>query len=244
MKADSNVPYWLSRTELLLGQEKVSSLLTKKVLLVGLGGVGGMCGEMLVRGGIGNITLVDADIVEESNCNRQLVALQSSIGKLKVDVMRERFLDINPAVEVSTHHIFLDESNIQTFFDQHDFDYVVDCIDTLTPKVLLIKTCVERKIKIVSAFGAGGKTDATKVCITDIAKTYQCNLARYVRKHLHQYGIRKNIKVVFSPEPCGQNSIIETEKAFPKKSIIGTLSVLPNIFGCLCASVVLNDLIE
>lgn len=238
------VPYWMSRTELLLGEEKVQNLINKNVLIVGLGGVGGICAEMIARAGVGSITIVDGDVVDKSNINRQVPALHSTAGKMKADVMAERLLDINPALKLTVIKEFIKEGRTVEVVTGQPYHYAVDCIDTLSPKVGLIKTCVENKIPIVSSLGAGGKTDPLKVECTDISKSYKCNLARYVRKYLHAAGIYTGVQVVFSPEDVDQSRIIETEKAFPKKSIIGTISYMPAVFGIVVASVVIRALYE
>ena len=238
------IPYWMSRTQLLLGDEKIENLITKNVLVVGLGGVGGICAEMIARAGIGKMTIIDADTVDLSNSNRQIPALHSTAGKLKSDVMAQRLKDINPNLELTVLTIFIKDEITISLLENNRFDYAVDCIDTLTPKVQFIKACKDRNIPIVSSLGAGGKVDPSQVVITDISKTYQCNLAKYVRKKLHEVGIRNGLKVVFSAEPVEQERIIVSEKAFPKKSIIGTVSYMPAIFGCMVASVVIRDLFE
>lgn len=238
------IPYWMSRTQLLLGDEVVKNLMQKNVLIVGLGGVGGICAEMIVRAGIGKITIVDNDKVDLSNCNRQIPALHSTAGKPKAAILAERLMDINPLLDITVLEIFLNDELIKELLDKESFDYAVDCIDTLGPKVSFIKTCKDKKIPIVSSLGAGGKLDPSKVQIVDISKTYQCNLAKYVRKRLHEIGIREGITTVFSPEVVDQSKIIETEKAFPKKSLIGTISYMPAIFGCMVASVVIRDLFK
>lgn len=236
------IPYWMSRSQLLLGDEKIETLLGKHVLVVGLGGVGGICAEMIARAGVGRMTIVDGDTVDLSNCNRQIIALHSTEKQPKTAVMAARLKDINPELQLTAINDFIKEEKTANLLDSGDFDYVVDCIDTLSSKVFLIKGCVERNIPIVSSLGAGGKVDPSQVMVTDIAKTYQCNLAKYVRKYLRKLNIDKGVKVVFSPEGADQSRIIETEKAYPKKSIIGTISYMPNIFGCTAASVVIRDL--
>lgn len=236
------VPYWLSRTELLMGEEKVQNLVSKNVLIVGLGGVGGICAEMIARAGIGRMTIVDGDVVDLSNCNRQIPALHSTAGKLKAQVMAERLKDINPDLQLTVVNTFIKEEKTIELVESQQYDYAVDCIDTLSPKVWLIKACVDRNIPIVSSLGAGGKFDPLKIQVTDISKSYKCNLARYVRKYLHKVGIKEGVQVVFSPEDIDQSRIIETEKAYPKKSIIGTISYMPAVFGCVVASVVIRAL--
>lgn len=238
------IPYWMSRTELLLGEEKLEQLINKNVLIVGLGGVGGICAEMIARAGVGRITIVDGDVVDLSNCNRQVAALHSTAGKLKAEVMAERLKDINPNLVITVITDFIKEEKTIALVESQPFDYAVDCIDTLSPKVWFIKACIDRKIPVVSSLGAGGKLDPLKIQVADISKSYKCNLARYVRKYLHKVGIYSGVKVVFSPEDVDQSRIIETEKAFPKKSIIGTISYMPAIFGCMVASVVIRGLLE
>jgi tRNA A37 threonylcarbamoyladenosine dehydratase len=237
------IPYWMSRTQLMLGDEHIALLMSKNVLVVGLGGVGGICAEMIARVGVGKMTIVDADTVDLSNTNRQIPALHSTAGKLKTEVMAERIRDINPAINLNVLPIYIKEEETIQILESEKFDYVVDCIDTLSPKVYFIKACMDRKIPIVSSLGAGGKLDPSLVMITDISKTYECNLARYVRKKLHSMGIQKGLTVVFSPEKVDQSRVFETEKAFPKKSIIGTISYMPAIFGCNVASVVIRGLL-
>ena len=238
------IPYWMSRTELLLGEEKLATLFDKHVLVVGLGGVGGICAEMIARAGVGSMTIVDADTVDLSNTNRQIPALHSTASKLKAEVMAERILDINPEIKVTVLAKYLQDEGITELLDSAKFDYAVDCIDTLGPKVQFIKACKDRNIPIVTSLGAGGKVNPSMVQIVDISKTYQCTLAKYVRKRLHAVGIYTGLKVVFSPEEIDASRVVVTEKAFPKKSIIGTISYMPAIFGCTVASVVIRDLME
>lgn len=237
------IPYWMSRTQLMLGNEKMEKLMHKNVLVIGLGGVGAICAEMIVRAGVGSITIVDNDKVDASNINRQIQALQSSVDLPKAIVLSKRLLDINPELKLTVHEMYIKDEITTELLSSTKWDYVVDCIDTLSCKVFLIKKCIDMKIPIVSSMGAGGKLDPSQIIVTDISKTYVCNLARYVRKRLQSLGIKKGLKVVFSPEKADQEKIIVTEKAFPKKSIIGTMSYMPAIFGCTVASVVIRDLI-
>ncbi len=238
------IPYWMGRTQLLLGDEKIETLITKNVLVVGLGGVGGICAEMIARAGVGKMTIVDADTVDLSNTNRQIPALHSTAGKLKAEVMAERLRDINPELEVTVLVQYIQNEIIETILEEGKFDYAVDCIDTLGPKVQFIKACKERGIPIVTSLGAGGKLDPSMVQIADISKTHTCTLAKYVRKRLHAEGIYNGLTVVFSPEVIDASKVIVTEKAFPKKSLIGTISYMPAIFGCTVASVVIRGLME
>jgi tRNA A37 threonylcarbamoyladenosine dehydratase len=233
----------MSRTELMLGTDQINSLMSKNVLIVGLGGVGGICAEMIARAGVGKMTIVDNDNIDLSNINRQIPALHSTAGMPKAQVLGARLKDINPALDLTVKEVFIKEDITKNLLDSTQWDYVVDCIDTLSAKTFLIKGCIDRNLPIVSSMGAGGKVDPSQIKVTDISKTYICNLARYVRKRLQSLGIKKGLKVVFSPEKADQDKIIVTEKAFPKKSIIGTLSYMPAIFGCTVASVVIRDLI-
>jgi tRNA threonylcarbamoyladenosine dehydratase len=238
------IPYWMSRTQLMLDDESVYRLMSKNVLVVGLGGVGGICAEMIARAGIGKMTIIDGDVVDLSNTNRQIVALHSTEKQNKTMVLAARLKDINPELDLTVITEFIKEERTNEILDGGSFDYAVDCIDTLSPKVWFIKACVERKIAIVSALGAGGKIDPSQIRVADISESYQCNLARYVRKYLHKIGVKKGVKVVFSPERVEQEKIIVTEKAYPKKSVIGTISYMPAIVGCTTASVVIRDLLS
>lgn len=236
------VPYWMNRTALLLGEENILKLHSKNVLVVGLGRVGGICAEMIARAGVGKITIVDGDVVDLSNCNRQLAALHSNVSMYKAQVMAERIRDINPAIELQLLTDFLEKDKTITVVENGHFDYGVDCIDTFTPKVWLLKTCVDRNVPIVSSLGAGGRVDPRQVQVADIADSYNCKLARYVRKRLYAAGVTTGVKVVFSHEDIDLNKVVVTEKAYPKKSIIGTVSYMPAIVGCITASVVIRDL--
>ena len=236
------IPYWMSRTQLLLGDKLISQLMNKNVLVVGLGGVGGICAEMIARSGIGKMTIIDGDGVDLSNCNRQIIALHSNEKQLKAELMAIRLKDINPEIDLTVLPEFIESDRIIEIVASGNFDYIVDCIDTLTPKVCLIKAAVDMNIPIVSSLGAGGKVDPSQIRVADISESYKCKLARYVRKYLHKEGIMTGVTVVFSPEEVDQTKIIVTEKAYPKKSIIGTISYMPAIFGCLTASVVIRHL--
>ncbi len=236
------IPYWMSRTQLMLGDNLVEKLMSKNVLVVGLGGVGGICAEMIVRAGVGKMTIVDNDTIDASNINRQIPALHSTVSQSKAKVLASRLLDINPLLDLTILEVFVENTSMQALIEKEPWDYVVDCIDTLSAKVDLIKGCMDRKLAIVSSMGAGGKVDPSQIRVTDLSKSYECNLARYVRKRLQALGIKKGLKVVFSPEKPDQSKIIESDKVYPKKSIIGTLSYMPAIFGCTVASVVIRDL--
>lgn len=233
---------WLERTELLLGEEKLNILRNANVLVVGVGGVGAYAAEMIVRAGVGRMTIADADKVSESNINRQLVALHSTIGREKCDILAERLRDINPALELTIVNRFIKDSETDALLDSDKFDYVVDAIDTLSPKLALIKGALDRGIRLVSSMGAGAKCDPTLMEIKDIAKTHHCPLAHMLRKRLHKIGIRKGFCAVFSPEPVRDGAMILCEEQ-NKKSNVGTISYIPALFGIGCASVVVRDLI-
>ena len=233
---------WLERTELLLGQEKLTLLRNANVLVVGVGGVGAYAAEMIVRAGVGRMTIADADKVSESNINRQLVALHSTIGREKCDILAERLKDINPSLKLTTVNRFIKDSETDELLDSDKFDYVVDAIDTLSPKLALIKGAMDRGIPLVSSMGAGAKCDPTLMDIKDIAKTHHCPLAHMLRKRLHKLGIRKGFWAVFSPEPVREGAMILCEEQ-NKKSNVGTISYIPALFGIGCASVVVRDLI-
>lgn len=232
---------WLSRTELLLGEEKIKRLQQSNVLVVGLGGVGAYAAEMICRAGVGTMTIVDGDMINSSNRNRQLPALVSTDGRPKAVVMGERLLDINPGLNLTVLQEYIRDERIVEILDR-GFDYVVDAIDTLSPKIFLIYHSVQRNLPVVSSMGAGGKRDTSLIKISDISESYNCKLARILRKRLHKLGIREGVKVVFSPEPVPGESIIRVEGERNKKSNVGTISFMPPAFGCAIASVVINDL--
>ena len=233
---------WLERTELLLGAEKLEILKNAHVLVVGLGGVGAYAAEMIARAGVGRMTIADADVVGTTNINRQLLALHSTIGKSKAEVMAERLKDINPEICLTVVNRFIKDEETYTLLDAAQYDYVVDCIDTLSPKLALIVAALERKMKVVSSMGAGAKTDPTQLEIKDISKTHHCPLAHMLRKRLHKVGVYKGFKAVFSPEPIREGAMIIEEEQ-NKKSQVGTISYIPALFGIGCASVVIRDLI-
>lgn len=207
------IPYWMSRTQLLLGDEPIEALMQKNVLVVGLGGVGGICAEMIARAGVGKMTIADADVVDLSNCNRQIPALHSTAGKPKATVLAERLKDINPNIELTVLELYIRDEITNELLDKGNFDYAVDCIDTLSPKCFFIKACIDRNIPIISSMGAGGKINPLKVTVTDISKTHQCNLAFYVRRKLRTLGIKNGVDVVFSAEAVKSKKIIVSEKA-------------------------------
>jgi len=237
------IPEQHSRTLLLLGEEKFKKLQNAHILIVGLGGVGGYAAEQIARIGIGKLTLIDADTVNETNLNRQIIATHSTINQYKTDAFENRLRDINPDIEIFKKNIFITFENIEEILKNSKPDYVIDAVDTLMPKVNIIKTCLDLNIPLVSSMGAGGRLNPEKVHIADIADTYNCGLARMLRKRLHKFGIRTGFKAVFSSEKVERNVIIE-EKSQNKKTNVGTISYMPAIFGMFCASVVIQDLID
>ena len=235
---------WLQRTELLVKEEGMERLQSANILIVGLGGVGSFAAEFLVRSGIGNLTIVDGDTVDITNINRQLPALNSTIGKNKTDVVAERILDINPEINLKKINEFLEPERMEEILTQEKFDYVLDCIDSLSPKLALIITCKRKKIKLVSAMGAGGKTDPSKVIVRDISKTNNCFLAKQIRKKLKKEQIHKGFRCVFSTEIQDENSLKMTDGSNYKKSFYGTISYMPAIFGLYAAAEVIRFLLK
>lgn len=234
---------WKKRTSLLIGEDRIKKLENSHVLIIGLGGVGAYAAEQLCRAGIGKMTIIDGDVVEETNRNRQLPALISNTGKPKAEVLSERFLDINPNLKLTAINEYLSDERIQEVIYSDDFDYAVDAIDTLSPKTLLIYHCVQKGLPVVSSMGSGGKIDPSKVEIADISKSYNCRLAKMLRKRLHRMGIRKGVKVVFSSEMTDRSKII-IEEGKNKKSAVGTISYMPPVLGCFIASTVIRDLLS
>ena len=234
---------WTQRTELLLGKDGTEKLKDASVLVVGLGGVGGMAAEMICRAGVGSMTIVDSDTVNETNINRQIIAMKSTLNLPKAEVLGKRLLDINPELKLTIINELLESDNTEKLLNDNEFDFVVDAIDTLSPKVFLIKSCIERSIPIISSMGSGAKIDPSKIKITDISKTEYCALAKSVRQRLAKLGIKKGLPVVFSTECANKNAIVETNEKY-KKSTTGTISYLPAVFGCFLASYVIRELVK
>ena len=220
-----------ARLELLVG-EKISKIKNLKVLIIGVGGVGGYAAESLARCGVSSITIVDYDRIDITNINRQIIALHSTIGKKKVDVLLERIKDINPACQVKTYDLFLDSSNIQFIFDD-DYDYILDCCDTIKSKELIIREAVKRKIKIISSMGAGFKLDPSKISIAKLKNTSYDKIASILRKNLKDQKECLEIPVVYS-----------TESVFKHDKIIGSNSFIPSMFGLFMTSYIINDIVK
>ena len=235
---------WMERTELLFGEEKTTRLRNSHVLVIGLGGVGAYAAEQLVRAGIGSLTIADGDEIQESNINRQLPATHRTIGYKKTEVLKQRYLDINPNLKLTVVNQYINDDEMEAFILSIKYSFVVDAIDTIAPKLYLIKACVENKIPLVSSMGAGARVDPTKVMIADLSKSYNDRLAFRVRKKLRRWGINKGFPVVFSSEDANRNAIKLVDNEINKRSTTGTISYMPAVFGLFCASVVIRKITE
>ena len=220
------------RLELLIGREALDIIKTKRVLLVGCGGVGGICATSLVRSGISNITVIDYDKVEESNLNRQEVAYRSSLGKLKVDVLKDLLLDINPLININALNMFLDDSNIDEILD-NGYDYVIDCCDSIKTKEAIIKKCLDKNIPFISSMGTGNRLDPSKLEIIDIRKTEGDPLAKVIRKWVKDNRIKGKIPVLCSKEV-----------PIRKGTVVASNSFVPPSAGLLITSYVIRDIIN
>ncbi|NMH28907.1 tRNA threonylcarbamoyladenosine dehydratase [Flavobacterium silvaticum] len=233
---------WKERAEILFKAEGIKKLNDSNVLVVGLGGVGSFAAEFLARAGVGSMTIVDGDVVDITNINRQLPALHSTVGQPKVDVVGDRLMDINPELKLTRLKEFLSpERAFEIVTDE--FDYVLDCIDSVTPKLNLIISAKRKKVKIVSSMGAGGKVIASKVKVSDISKTENCFLAKTIKKRLKEVKIDKGVKVVFSSEIQREDSLIRTDGSNFKKSFYGTCSYMPGLFGLYAAETAIRHLV-
>lgn len=233
---------WDSRTRRLLGDEAVERLARAKVVVVGAGGVGGYAVETLVRSGVGHIVIIDADNVAESNINRQLIALRSTVGEPKVSLFAQRCRDINPEISVTAVKEFVTPENAAALIGT-DADFVIDAIDTVAPKMAVIMHCLHNRIPVISSMGAGGRIDPTKIGYFDISETREDGLARAVRQRLKKAGIRKPLKVVASTEAPCRRAVIELEEQ-NKRSSYGTLMSIPSIFGIYLANYAIVKLIN
>lgn len=234
---------WTDRTELLLGKEKMQRLREAHVLVVGVGGVGAYTAEMLCRAGVGEMTIIDADTVNPTNINRQLPATHSTIGQPKVEVLTQRFRDINPEIKLHALPMYLKEEEVGNLLDNTTpLSFIVDAIDTIAPKCALISEALRRGIPIVSSMGAGAKSDITQIRFADLWDTYHCGLAKAVRTRLKKEGLRRSLPVVFSTEQADRNAVITVEGEQNKKSTAGTVSYMPAVFGCYLAEYVIRKL--
>jgi tRNA A37 threonylcarbamoyladenosine dehydratase len=232
---------WLARTEMLIGKENIDKLGISNVLVVGLGGVGSWAAEMICRAGVGSMTIVDGDTVHPSNRNRQLPALKSTEGLFKAEIMAARLKDINPDINLTVIKEYLKDDRMVEILDR-GYDFVVDAIDTLSPKIFLIYHAMQRKYPLVSSMGAGGKFDPLRISVSDISHTRDCSLARILRKRLHRLGIREGFAAVYSPESIDKTRVVPSSGEPNKASLVGTISYMPAAFGIACASVVIREL--
>ncbi|MFV0147015.1 tRNA threonylcarbamoyladenosine dehydratase [Empedobacter falsenii] len=234
---------WQERAELLFKKEGLENLKNSNVLVVGLGGVGSFAAEFIARAGVGKMTIVDGDTIDITNINRQLPALHSTVGQHKVDIVGDRLMDINPELDLTRINEFLSPERTHEIVTP-DFDYVLDCIDSVTPKINLILAAKRKKVKVISNMGAGGKYLASKVQVRDISKTDVCPLAKNVRKRLKKEGINKGVKAVFSTEVPDELSVKLTDGKNYKKSFYGTNSWMPGLFGLHAAETVIRHLLK
>ncbi len=235
-------PGWQERSIQLVGEAKHAKLRNSNILVAGMGGVGSMAAEMICRSGAGRMTIIDADTIQPGNLNRQLPATHSALGKKKALVMGEHLMDINPGLELTVLDEFINEERIPEILEE-PFDYVVDAIDTLSPKIWLIYHTIRRGQRLTSSMGSGGRVDPSQIRVADFSDTYNDRLAYLLRKKLRKLDIQGGFKVVFSTEQVSREQIIPVEGEPNKKSTVGTISFIPAIFGCTLASVVVRDLI-
>jgi tRNA A37 threonylcarbamoyladenosine dehydratase len=234
---------WLSRTELLVGKEAIYKLSNSHIMIVGLGGVGSFAAEFIARSGVGKMTIIDGDIVDPTNRNRQLPALATNHGISKAEIMAERLQSINPELELVVVKQFLNPEMVQQQIEQRP-SYIIDAIDSITPKLTFISMAYNQNISIVSSMGAGGRVDPIMLKVADISKTYNCPFAQQIRKQLKaDFDIKSGFKAVFSPELPAKKSLMLTDGSNFKKSAYGTMSYMPAMFGAVAASVVIRDLI-
>ncbi|WP_233884416.1 tRNA threonylcarbamoyladenosine dehydratase [Tenacibaculum piscium] len=233
---------WLERTELLVKKEGIEKLQKAHILIVGLGGVGSFAAEFIARAGVGKMTIVDGDDFDKTNINRQLPALNSTIGKSKVSVVAQRIKDINPNIELTEIQEFLSPEKAFEIVNPK-YDYVLDCIDSITPKINLIVAAKRKKVKLISAMGAGGKLDASKIVVKDISKTKNCKMARALKKRLKERKVDKGVMAVYSEEIQIPESLQLTDGNNFKKSFYGTISYMPAAFGLQASSYVINKIL-
>ena len=234
---------WTERAELLFKKEGLEKLKNSNVLIVGVGGVGSFAAEFIARAGVGKMTIVDGDVVDITNINRQLPALHSTVGVSKIDVVGDRLMDINPELQLTKIKEFLSPERAFEIVS-NDFDYVMDCIDSVTPKLNLIIASKRKKIKIISSMGAGGKMEAAKVKVSDISKTKKCYLAKAIKRRLKEVKIDKGVKAVYSSEIQDASSLRMTDGKNFKKSFYGTNSYMPGLFGLHAAETVIRYLLK
>ena len=234
---------WLDRAKLLVGEDSLTKLINSHILVAGLGGVGAYTAELLARAGVGEMTIIDGDVIEESNKNRQLLALDCNVGVKKAALMAERIRQINPDIKLHVIDEYIKDDRMEEILKMAQYDYVVDAIDTLAPKIYLIYHSLNMGYRVASCMGSGGKMDPSQIQVADISKSYNCTLARMLRKRLHKLGVYKGVKVVFSAEETPERAVI-LDEGRNKKSTVGTISYMPPVFGCFLASVVIRDIVE
>ena len=223
---------WLERTELLIGESSIQNLKNSHVLIVGLGGIGSFAAEFIARSGIGEMTIIDGDCFDITNKNRQLTALDSTINKNKARVLEERIKDINPTLQINVLEEFVVPTRVWEILNEFKPDYVMDCIDSVTPKLEWIKACLRLKIKIISHLGAGGKIDPSKVQVAKLENVYNCKLGHHIKKRLKRERVNfKRVKAVFSIEIQDKDSLKLTDGTNFKRSFYGTISYMPGLFG-------------
>jgi len=236
---------WLERTELILGEDKINKLKNAHVLIVGLGGIGSFAGEFIARSGVGTMTIIDGDVFDITNKNRQLTALNSTIDRNKAVVLSERIKDIDPTIKINVIEEFVLPERVWEILEEFKPDYVMDCIDSVTPKIEWIKACLRLNIKIITHLGAGGKIDPSKVQVAKLENVNSCKLGRYIRKRLRREGINfKRVKAVFSSEIQDKDSLKMTNGLNFKRSFYGTVSYMPGLFGLHGAAEVIKHLSE
>lgn len=235
---------WLERTELLVGAEQIEKLKKSHVLICGLGGVGSFAAEFIARAGVGQMTIIDGDVFDITNINRQLPALRSTVGQSKADILAARLMDINPELKLNVLNEFVMPERISAIMESNQPDYVMDCIDSITPKLAILRYCKRNKIKVISSMGAGGKINPAKVKVADISGVYNCKMGAYIKKQLKKENINKGIRAVFSSEIQKKESLKMTNGANFKKSFYGTISYMPGLFGLHAAAEVIKFLSE
>lgn len=232
---------WLERTELILGKVEMERLKNAHVLIVGLGGIGSFAGEFIARSGVGTITLIDGDVFDPSNKNRQLTALDSTVGRNKAVVLAERIRDINPDVKLNVLEEFVLPERVWTILEEFKPDYVMDCIDSVTPKLEWLVACLKLRIKVISHLGAGGKTDPTRVQVASLMNSHNCQLGHHIKRRLKKRNIDfKKIRCVFSSELQQKGSLKLTDGTNYKRSFYGTVSYMPGLFGLIGAAEVIR----
>lgn len=232
---------WLERTELLMGEEAVEKLRNAHVLIVGLGGVGSYAAEFVARSGVGTMTIIDGDEFDITNKNRQLTALDSTIGKNKALVLAERLRDINPEIKLNVLQEFVEPERVWEIMKEFEPDFVMDCIDSVTPKIEWILACMRFKVKIISHMGAGGKMDPSRVQVARLTNTFNCKLAAHIKKRLRKKGVDfRRVRAVFSSELQDKNALKMTDGTNFKRSFYGTSSFMPATFGLVGAAEVIR----